>query len=125
MSTGPGGQTFVSRRQVHTFFTFSVTLDYSALRNAGDEAGVSVFLLQLAHFDLGVVMLPTNDTSNVSHVSPYLRFRVKAFRQPGQAPKRLFSRSMRLGEVNRSRWRSKHSTTHITACPRVRRHMNI
>jgi beta-xylosidase len=63
---GPAGQTFISRRQVDTFFTFSVTLDYSDLSALEDEAGVSVFLVQNHHFDLGVVMLPLHASSEGS-----------------------------------------------------------
>lgn len=65
------GQTFVSRRQVDTFFTFSVDLDFTP-DNEGDEAGVSVFLVQNHHFDLGAVMLPS---ANSSQLAPHLRFR--------------------------------------------------
>lgn len=86
---GPAGQTFVGRRQVDTFFTYSVTLDYSDLSALEDEAGVSVFLVQNHHFDLGVVMLPasntTNTTTNTSNngsssssssgLTPHFRFR--------------------------------------------------
>ncbi|KAL2176196.1 glycoside hydrolase family 43 protein [Thermothelomyces heterothallicus CBS 202.75] len=52
-----GDQTFVSRRQQHTLFAYSVTLDY-APRTAGEEAGVTAFLTQNHHLDLGVVLLP-------------------------------------------------------------------
>lgn len=61
---GPQGQTFLGRRQVDTFFTFSVEVDYSDLSNLEDEAGVSVFLVQNHHFDLGIVMLPNSTTNN-------------------------------------------------------------
>ncbi|KAK5131942.1 hypothetical protein LTR08_000454 [Meristemomyces frigidus] len=60
---GPAGQTFVGRRQVDTFFTYSVDLDFSDLREEGDEAGVSLFLTQNHHFDLGVVLLPAPNTN--------------------------------------------------------------
>ena len=42
---GPGGQTFVGRRQTDTLFTFSVNLQFSP-QAQGDEAGISVFLTQ-------------------------------------------------------------------------------
>lgn len=74
---GPQGQTFISRRQVDTFFTFSVALDYSALGNEDDEAGVSVFLVQNHHLDLGVIMLPS--AANSSTLSPHLRFRGESY----------------------------------------------
>lgn len=50
-------QTFISRRQQHTLFTYSVTLDY-APQTAGEEAGVTAFLTQNHHLDLGIVLLP-------------------------------------------------------------------
>ncbi|KXX73505.1 Non-reducing end alpha-L-arabinofuranosidase BoGH43B [Madurella mycetomatis] len=54
---GPSGQTFISRRQQDTLFTFSVDLDFSpgALE---EEAGVTAFLTQNHHLDMGIVMLP-------------------------------------------------------------------
>lgn len=59
---GPGGQTFVSRRQQDTLFTYSVDLDYSPAAPQ-EEAGVTIFLTQNHHLDLGVVMLPANATT--------------------------------------------------------------
>ncbi|KAI3401507.1 hypothetical protein diail_10941 [Diaporthe ilicicola] len=57
-----GGQTFVGRRQQDTLFTYRVGLDYSP-GSAGEEAGVSVFLTQNHHLDLGVVLLPANEST--------------------------------------------------------------
>ena len=56
-SAEPKGQTFIARRQVDSFFTFSATFDISALKSEGQEVGVSVFLDQLHHYDLGIVYL--------------------------------------------------------------------
>lgn len=56
---GPSGQTFVGRRQQDTLFTYSVTVGFEpGLQD--EEAGVSVFLTQNHHFDLGVVLLPAS-----------------------------------------------------------------
>ncbi|KAI0425648.1 hypothetical protein F5Y09DRAFT_334795 [Xylaria sp. FL1042] len=41
--------------------------------NKNKKAGVSVFLTQLHHIDLGIVLLPSND----GKVLPYFRFRAK------------------------------------------------
>ncbi|KAI0138903.1 glycoside hydrolase family 43 protein [Hypoxylon sp. NC0597] len=81
---GPEGQTFVGRRQQDTLFTYSVNLDFSPT-SLEEEAGVSVFLTQNHHLDLGVVMLPansstssfpgTNNLANTSELIPQLRFR--------------------------------------------------
>ncbi|KAF9875965.1 hypothetical protein CkaCkLH20_06411 [Colletotrichum karsti] len=59
---GPSGQTFVGRRQQDTLFTYSVTVDFSPTAEE-EEAGVSVFLTQNHHFDLGVVLLPANSST--------------------------------------------------------------
>lgn len=59
---GPQGQTFVGRRQQDTLFTYRVTLDYSP-RDLGEEAGVTAFLTQNHHLDLGIVLLPANQST--------------------------------------------------------------
>lgn len=47
----------MGRKQQDTLFTFSVSLDFDP-GVEGEEAGVSAFLTQNHHLDLGVVMLP-------------------------------------------------------------------
>ncbi|EKG19142.1 Glycoside hydrolase family 43 [Macrophomina phaseolina MS6] len=49
------GTTFVGRRQVDTLFTYSVDLEFDP-RRIGDEAGVTVYLDETRHIDLGVLM---------------------------------------------------------------------
>lgn len=69
---GPVGQTFVGRRQQDTLFTFSVDLDFHP-KSLEEEAGVSVFLTQNHHLDLGFVMLPApgdNSSSRNSTMTP-------------------------------------------------------
>ncbi|GAW20324.1 hypothetical protein ANO14919_098260 [Xylariales sp. No.14919] len=61
---GSDGQTFVGRRQQDTLFTFSVDVDFSP-RESDAEAGVSAFLTQNHHLDLGVVMLPAASSTGV------------------------------------------------------------
>ncbi|KAI1806022.1 glycoside hydrolase family 43 protein [Daldinia bambusicola] len=51
--SGQRGLSFIGRRQTDTLFAFSVDLAF-APRHAGQEAGVTVFLTQLDHIDLGV-----------------------------------------------------------------------
>jgi hypothetical protein len=79
--TGPAdfnatdGLTLIMRRQTQTLFNF--TVDVELLGNKaqdGDEVGVTSFLDQYQHVDLGVVYLAKN-----KKVSPYLRFRATAF----------------------------------------------
>lgn len=82
---GPTGQTFVGRRQQDTLFTYSVNLDFSP-SILEEEAGISVFLTQNHHLDIGVVMLPANSSTaafpgrNATHttsseLTPHIRFR--------------------------------------------------
>ncbi|KAF2733436.1 xylosidase : arab-like proteininofuranosidase [Polyplosphaeria fusca] len=54
-SGGPGGQTFVGRRQVDTLFTYSVTMDFHPTAADEEEAGVTLFLTQNHHARLGIV----------------------------------------------------------------------
>lgn len=66
-SPGPGGQTFISRRQVDTLFDFSFDLDYQP-KTLEEEAGISLFLTQNHHARFGIAMLPlANSTSLVPH----------------------------------------------------------
>ncbi|KAI1338440.1 glycosyl hydrolase [Xylariaceae sp. FL0016] len=83
---GPGGQTFIGRRQQDTLFTYSVHIDFSPT-SIEEEAGVSIFLTQNHHLDLGVVTLPVSSSTrafpgtnlttltNPSQLIPQFRFR--------------------------------------------------
>ncbi|KAH8881358.1 hypothetical protein GQ53DRAFT_888319 [Thozetella sp. PMI_491] len=81
---GPEGQAFVGRRQQDTLFTFSVGVDF-APTTLEEEAGVTVFLTQNHHLDLGLVLLSStsspvpspgaNATKGASGLRPYIRFR--------------------------------------------------
>ncbi|KAK0629046.1 glycosyl hydrolase [Bombardia bombarda] len=84
---GPTGQSFVGRRQQDTLFTYSVDLSFSPTAQE-EEAGVSVFLTQNHHLDMGVVLLPagaataafpgTKQPQNVTvggALIPHVRFR--------------------------------------------------
>ncbi|KAK7456902.1 beta-xylosidase [Colletotrichum acutatum] len=59
---GPEGQTFIGRRQQDTLFTYSVELDFQPAEEE-EEAGVTVFLTQNHHLDLGVVLLPASGST--------------------------------------------------------------
>ncbi|KFA75584.1 hypothetical protein S40288_04483 [Stachybotrys chartarum IBT 40288] len=72
---GPAGQTLVSRRQQHTLFRFSVTLDFAPTRQ-GEEAGVTAFLTQNHHLDLGVVLLPAEGSGALAL---HWRFRAESY----------------------------------------------
>lgn len=70
--TGQQGLSFVGRRQTDTTFSFSVDLTFEP-KAINQEAGITVFLTQLNHIDLGVVQLGSNSTSSKPQLS--LRFR--------------------------------------------------
>lgn len=80
--TGQSGLSFIGRRQTHTLFTFSVDVDFTP-KSVGQEAGVTVFLTQVNHIDLGVVLLapepsPLSLTRTGGAVAPKLAFRFRA-----------------------------------------------
>ena len=70
--TGQQGLSFVGRRQTDTTFTFSVDLAFNP-QAANQEAGVTIFLTQLNHIDLGLVLLSSNSSSK-----PQLSLRFRA-----------------------------------------------
>lgn len=75
--TGQSGLAFIGRRQTDTLFTFSADLSFEP-REVGQEAGLTVFLTQLNHIDIGVVLLaPKSCTKAKREENPrlYLRFR--------------------------------------------------
>ncbi|KAH6652024.1 glycoside hydrolase family 43 protein [Truncatella angustata] len=72
--TGQDGLAFIARRQTDTLFSFSVDLVFAP--QAGEqEAGVTVFLTQLNHIDLGLVLLES-EPGGTSALS--LRLRAEA-----------------------------------------------
>lgn len=78
--SGQAGLSFIGRRQTHTIFTYSVDLSFDP-QTVGQEAGVTVFLTQANHIDLGVVLLAPNSSSPLSYgpaKSPQLVLRFRA-----------------------------------------------
>jgi hypothetical protein len=71
-SNGPGGITFISRRQVDTLFTYDLTFNYAPTAY-NEEAGISLFLSQNHHARLGITMLPASNTSNATLI-PHFHF---------------------------------------------------
>jgi beta-xylosidase len=57
--TGETGLSFLARRQSHTMFSYSVDVSFDPER-PGQEAGVSLFLTQWNHVDLGIVQSNAN-----------------------------------------------------------------
>ncbi|KAL4737979.1 glycosyl hydrolase [Aspergillus similis] len=51
--------TLITRRQSHTYFTYSVEVSFAPTEE-GEEVGVTVFLTQYQHIDLGIVLLPVS-----------------------------------------------------------------
>ncbi|KAI1344697.1 glycoside hydrolase family 43 protein [Xylariaceae sp. FL0016] len=61
--SGQSGLALIGRRQTDTLFTYSVDLDF-APQSVGQEAGITVFLTQVNHIDLGVVLLAPNASAS-------------------------------------------------------------
>nr|OQO22464.1 hypothetical protein B0A51_11606 [Rachicladosporium sp. CCFEE 5018] len=76
--TGKTGLSFISRRQTHTLFSFSVDLTFNPSQPY-QEAGISSFLTQLNHIDLGISR--SNASSGYGHHSSpsglEFRFRIE------------------------------------------------
>ncbi|KAL6236936.1 hypothetical protein BDW75DRAFT_229056 [Aspergillus navahoensis] len=70
--------TLVTRRQSHTYFTYSVDVSFYPSEE-GEEVGVTVFLTQYQHIDLGVVLLPnvTIPESVIKALPPFKDVRVR------------------------------------------------
>lgn len=67
--------TLIMRVQTDTLFTFSVDIVSFEPKIEEEEVGVTAFLTQTQHLDLGIVLLPiSNDKS--ANLAPHLRFRV-------------------------------------------------
>ncbi|KAL3494449.1 glycosyl hydrolase [Aspergillus germanicus] len=85
--TGPGTSegttdadpaiTLITRVQSHTYFSYSVDISFAPTK-LGEEAGVTIFLTQYQHIDLGVVLLPFSSTHHSSSskpaLEPHIRF---------------------------------------------------
>lgn len=69
ISTSGEPQTLIARRQTSTLFAFSFILDFSP-QVVEEEAGITVFLTQDHHAELGLVLLERNGTTQ-----QHLRFR--------------------------------------------------
>ncbi|RHZ53915.1 uncharacterized protein CDV56_104868 [Aspergillus thermomutatus] len=65
--------TLIMRRQSHTYFAYSVDVSFGPQVD-GEEVGVTVFLTQFQHIDLGIVLLPSAEDSDT--LVPHVRFRV-------------------------------------------------
>ncbi|KAI1389389.1 glycoside hydrolase family 43 protein [Hypoxylon trugodes] len=61
--SGQQGLSFIGRRQTDTLFTFSVDLTFQP-QEVGQEAGVTIFLTQVNHIDLGIVLLAGSSNSS-------------------------------------------------------------
>lgn len=69
------GLGFIARKQTSTYFEYSVDLSFSP-DVVDEEAGVTIFLTQLQHVDLGVVNMP-NSTSGGREISRKIRLRTE------------------------------------------------
>jgi beta-xylosidase len=82
--TGQRGISFVSRRQTHTIFNFSVDVSLSATE-VGQEAGATAFLAQENHVEIALAYLkPCNEEAGL-----FVRFRAHGRLSPPQSTFRL------------------------------------
>ncbi|KAJ4288501.1 hypothetical protein N0V90_011737 [Kalmusia sp. IMI 367209] len=75
------GLGFVARKQTSTKFRFSVDVSFKPTTISG-EAGITVFLTQLQHIDLGIMNVP--DSSNNKALVPHLKFNAEASGKPNE-----------------------------------------
>lgn len=59
---GQRGLSFIARRQTHTLFTFTADLTFKH-KIEDQEAGVTLFVTQVSHIDIGLVLLSSNSTN--------------------------------------------------------------
>lgn len=64
----------IMRVQTDTLFSFSVDVVSFSPKVLDEEVGVTAFIAQTQHLDLGIVLLPTSSSN--SQLAPHLRFRV-------------------------------------------------
>jgi hypothetical protein len=69
--------TLITRVQSHTYFSYSVDISFAPTK-LGEEAGVTLFLTQYQHIDLGVILLPFSSPHHSASpkpaLEPYIRF---------------------------------------------------
>ncbi|KXH42588.1 beta-xylosidase [Colletotrichum simmondsii] len=79
-SRAPLKQTFVGRRQVDTLFSFTTEISFWP-QHIEEEAGVTVFVDQDTHIDLGIVLLASNSSKNdTNQASRHFRLRAQSSR---------------------------------------------
>ncbi|KAL3467636.1 glycosyl hydrolase [Aspergillus heterothallicus] len=62
--------TLITRIQSHTYFTYSVDISFAPTK-LGEEAGITIFLTQYQHIDMGIVLIPSHGQRALK---PHLRF---------------------------------------------------
>ncbi|KAL3483774.1 xylosidase : arabinofuranosidase [Aspergillus germanicus] len=72
--------TFLARRQTASLFSFSVNLAFDSQIGSEEEAGITIFLTQSQHIDLGIISQGTGRKK-----SRVLRLRATSSRQPDVA----------------------------------------
>ncbi|KAH6892886.1 glycosyl hydrolase [Thelonectria olida] len=95
------GLGFIFRKQSSTTFDYSIDVSFDP-EEEGEEAGITIFLTQFQHIDLGIVNLKKEKSERAL---PTLRFRVEASGKPGETvprtrevvlPKSWLGRPIRL-----------------------------
>lgn len=74
-STSTEARTLIMRRQSHTLFSYSVDLQFVP-RRLEEEAGITLFLNQNQHVDIGLVLL--GNSADIANATLSVRFRTTA-----------------------------------------------
>ncbi|PLB52738.1 xylosidase : arabinofuranosidase [Aspergillus steynii IBT 23096] len=109
----------ISRRQTASLFNFSVDIDFSPTE-AGEEAGVSVFITQLQHIDLSIQL-----ASNGSQV---LRLQTTAYGKPDAEPPKSNTLTMPrswIGEILRMYIEAKEPTAYSFSAARASEPLDV
>lgn len=120
------GLGFIGRIQPHTLFNFSVDLSFDPV-SCGEEAGVTFFLTQYQHIDLGLV--GPGHCNWTKGDSTRLRFRVTTFGKPQEAAQETKIIALpdrwRRGSLQLKIWASDDKTYRFFAGPISKRHQAI
>jgi len=92
--SGQRGLAFIGRRQTDTLFTFSVDLSFNP-QVVDQEAGITIFLTQVNHIDLGVVLLKGDKDED-----PQLSLRFRAAGNGTAPPPRIIPMPRSWGNTN-------------------------
>ncbi|KAF6801026.1 hypothetical protein CSOJ01_12075 [Colletotrichum sojae] len=108
---GQRGISFVGRRQTQTIFHFTVDVDASSATRVNEEAGISIFLAQENHADIGIAYLrPCGKDAGL-----HLRFRVHGKDAPPSVTMALPANWVEAGPISLHIWTEEPENFHLGA----------